>query len=453
MRTHLKVVAIAALLAFGSAACNNWLVGPGVTQDPNSPTTASNDQRLVAVQAAMEVQLTGDLARTVCMWVQQCAGVQRQYSTRDVYNTTSTDFDTEFNQIWSGGGLVDMRLIESTAVAAGDSVYEGVAKVLEALDISTAADVWGDIPYSEAVSGVSAPHFDPQQSVYNATLNVLNQAIAELHGSGGPHTADLWLGGDTTKWAQFAHTLKARIYLHMAKQLGAGAYTNALNEAKLGIASSANDVTTYQSTTSTEWNMWYQFTVIQRSGYLTTGAELVDSIMNKRTDPRLPLYFAKDGNGLYQGAKPGDASDPTVQSDLAAARGGADAGQGFRQPLATHAENQLIIAEAAYQTGDPVTALDSLNAERTAAGLGTVPITVVGAALLDSIMIEKYVATFQNMEAWNDYKRTCIPALKPAGTATHVIGRFLYGSIEESANANAELDPASGRNWNDPSPC
>jgi len=468
MRTLARVVAISALLAFGSAACNNWLTGPGLTTPLNDPVSASRDQRLVSVEATMGVQLTGTLARAVCMWVQQCAGVQRQYSATEIYNTTSSDFDTEFETVYGGGGLLDIRFIETDAAAAGDSVYEGVGKVLEALDMSSTADLWGDVPYSQAVQAAQnlAPKFDSQLSVYTALLTVLSQAIVELGGPGaGPAATgvDLWYNGSKTKWTQLAHTLKARIYLHLVQRQGqagvpcSACYANALAEANQGISTSANDLQTYQSATSTEWNLWYQFMVIQRSGYLAMGAQLVDSIMVKRNDPRLPLYFALDGNGRYQGAAPGDASDPTVQSSLAAARGGDVSGEGFQQPLVTHAEVQLIIAEAAYQTGDTVaggTALASLNAERTAAGVDTVPPTVTGPALLDSIMIEKYVVMFQNMETWNDLKRECIPALvvpaaAVAAGATSIIARPFYGATEESANANAEPDPTSGRNWND----
>ena len=73
-------------------------------------------------------------------------------------------------------------------------------------------------------------------------------------------------------------------------------------------------------------------------------------------------------------------------------------------------------------------------------------------ALLDSIMVEKYVVMFQNIETWNDYKRTCIPALEPTA-GTEVIGRPLYGSSEINANPNFPGEPANGRNWNDPNPC
>jgi len=174
--------------------------------------------------------------------------------------------------------------------------------------------------------------------------------------------------------------------------------------------------------------------------------------MNKRADPRLPLYFEPIAPGVYHGAKEGQQYNPAVMSDFAAARASGNAAQNFRQPLATYAENELIIAEAAYQTGDQVTALSALNTERTAAGFGAPLVGIVGVALLDSIMIEKYVATFQNIEAWSDLKRECIPTIKPV-QGTQVIARLLYGTTEESTNPNAKPDPANGRNWNDPNPC
>src|SRR5260370_31044584 len=55
---------------------------------------------------------------------------------------------------------------------------------------------------------------------------------------------------------------------------------------------SAPDRRAYQSTATNEWNIWYQFQIVQRDTYLRTGAMLVDSIMKKRNDPRLAAYFS-----------------------------------------------------------------------------------------------------------------------------------------------------------------
>ena len=67
-------------------------------------------------------------------------------------------------------------------------------------------------------------------------------------------------------------------------------------------------------------------------------------------------------------------------------------------------------------------------------------------------MNEKYVVLFQNIESWNDYKRTCLPALTPGNGAVAIPGRLLYPTGERQTNAaNVPADPV--RNWNDPAAC
>ena len=75
---------------------------------------------------------------------------------------------------------------------------------------------------------------------------------------------------------------------------------------------------------------------------------------------------------------------------------------------------------------------------------------------------------FQNIEAWNDYKRTCIPRLDPSGNRTAIPGRLYYGQAEANANPNVPSvasQSANGgvggdrqgvggfRNPNDPAAC
>jgi hypothetical protein len=80
-------------------------------------------------------------------------------------------------------------------------------------------------------------------------------------------------------------------------------------------------------------------------------------------------------------------------------------------------------------------------------------IAATGPALLREIMTEKYITLFQNIEVWNDYKRTCLPALVPAGGKSDVPGRFLYPTGERQTNPNVPNDPPTQRNWNDPQSC
>jgi hypothetical protein len=49
--------------------CESYLVGPGLTENPNFPTRAEPDQLFLAAQARLFVQMEGQLARTTSMWV------------------------------------------------------------------------------------------------------------------------------------------------------------------------------------------------------------------------------------------------------------------------------------------------------------------------------------------------------------------------------------------------
>ena len=77
---------------------------------------------------------------------------------------------------------------------------------------------------------------------------------------------------------------------------------------------------------------------------------------------------------------------------------------------------------------------------------------LTGAPLLAEIMDQKYIALFLNAEAYNDYKRTCLPAIteRPGGMP----GRLFYGQDERQSNTNMP-EPAQQqiRNDNDPAAC
>jgi hypothetical protein len=425
--------------------CSNWLSDPEATTNPNRPTISTPDQLLVATETAQTQQYTSDLARTVCVWMQQCAGTDRQYRQLGLYQYGEDAYNGPFGGIYTGGGLIDIRAIQARADSTKDEVYGGIARVLEAMTVGIGTDIWGDIPYSEAVSNAVTPKLDPQEQVYAAIQAKLDTAVTMLTAKtgAGPGGADLFYGGDATKWLRLAHTLKARYYLHVAERQGTPAYQSALTEAQKGLQK-GDDMHSYQSEDPNEQNSWYQFIVIQRSGYMSPGAFLVNALQS-RNDPRLAQYFEPNSQGQYVGAAPGQQGSASI-SEFDPDR----TGPAFRQPIVTAAENNLIIAEAAFKLGQTSLALSALNAERADAGLSS-----VGSTTLADIMTEKYIALFQNPEVWNDWKRTCIPALTPAqGTTGGIPERLLYAQAERNTNPNVPLpSDQPARNWNDPNGC
>ena len=441
---------VVAALCFGSlVGCSNFLDAPGAKADPNLPTGATTDQLFVGAQADIFAQQEGPLAMIVCQWMQQCSGVNGRFvQQQDSYSVNAGTFDLPFQEVYSAGGLLSLRTVQAAANAAGDQVYEGIAQVLEALLIGTTASIWGDIPYSEAVGTNATPAFDDQMAVYASLQTLLDQAITNIQGAGpGPGDVDMFYGGDKQRWVQAAHTLKARFYMHTAEVAGAPAYTSARTNALLGISAPANDLRTLHGSATSERNLWLQFQNTSFGPDLVAGKRLVD-LMKAQNDPRLPEYFGLAENGSYGGF---DVTTGATPADQISPLHGTRNTDTFRQPVLTWEENQLILAEANFRLSGAAAAQPYLDAVRTARGKGTVPAT------MQSIMEEKYIALFQNIEVWNDWKRTCLPVLTPALGKTRIPGRLYYGETEEQTNPNtppsSDQNLFTVRNPNDPNPC
>jgi len=457
------MLAGAVSLAATAAACTNFLTDRKASTDPNNPVTATTAQLFTAVQSAQFLEQEGNPAFIACLWMQQCQGVGGRFVDQESqYVITNATTNADFAAVYGAGGLLDIKSIEARSDSAGDMQFKGVAEVWEALVIGTAADLWGDIPYREAAGDVNEPQYDPQLQVYDDIIAKLDQAITDLAGAGpGPGPNDFVYGGDVAKWTAAANTLKARYHLHMVEARGNAEYQAAIDAATNGIASPDGDFTTFHTTATQERNVWNQFQASSGFGDdLVAGATLVN-LMNAQSDPRRAEYFGRTPNGNFGGVDVNGSVGPNGVSGIKGTRNNAT----FRQPIVTSDENSLILAEANFVLHGAGTAQPFLDAERTSNGLTSIPAT------LQSIMTEKYIALFQNVEVWNDYKRTCIPALTAfpsSAFGNDVPGRLYYGSGEEASNPNTPSsteqlqhggDVVSGagingfRNPNDPNPC
>jgi starch-binding outer membrane protein, SusD/RagB family len=464
MRRQIKIVGVALSLA-AITGCDSFLTGPGLTQDPNFPTEVTTEQLLVATQARLFLQMEGQAARTAAIWTQQIAGInnqQRDYGSRYDYSRNELDTNAAFNGFYTSGGLVDLRRLRDMAIADGDTRIQAIAMFMEAYMIGTATSLWGDLPYREAVdASIPAPAIDPQEQIYADVQDLLTQVIT-LFGAAPttPLGPDLVYAGNTARWIAAAHTLKARYYLHVAPRVGAQAYQDALTHANLGINEAPATVSAaihgqgpgdfrsvHGTTLNTDANIWANF--LTERADLAANRRMID-ILTQRNDPRLGEYHAQVAGGGYRGAdqfgvgghpQPWSLPNPVTRVPL-----------NFRQPLITWAETQLIKAEANFRLAGLPAALGNVNAVRQAIGMAALP----GPITLEEIMVEKWIAQFQNIDVYSDWRRTCFPRLVPGGPnsptpAARVPGRYVYGSTERQQNPNfASLAPAQqpADNWN-----
>ncbi len=454
INTKNLILVVALLFSSLIISCSDFLNDPDIQDDPNRATTVSADLLFNSVQVRQFFRYEGHLSRTTSIWMQQLGGVDRQSEALGKYVFTENEWNGEMSGIYTGGALIDIRNIRAEAKAKGWKTYEGIAKFWEAFVMGTSASLWGNLPYSEAVSDVKTPQLDGQKAIYDACLALLEEAILDLGAAttGYKPPNDHVYAGNNAKWIEAANTLKARYLLHWA-EVNSGNYALALAAIQKGISANANNFKTKHTISETESNAIYQFWR-QRDSYIRAGKYMVD-LLKSRSDPRLDKYFQPGIGSLagqMVGAAPGQAL--TDASNLSAAI----RANSFTTDIMSFSEANLIWAECAYKAGDATTALTKLNAARRAEeskwslaanSLG-VASGLTGTALIDAIMQEKYIALFLNIEAYNDWKRTNRQALTPF-TGGQIPRRILYGDGERITNPNIPTPSQQpARNANDP---
>lgn len=211
---------------FYLAGCSDFL---DINDDPNNPTDASLNQVLPAAQFAMGYNLggvTGGFSNAASTFVHQLSNFRvDQYAINGGYP----------NNVWNGmftNALNNFEIIINKAEANGDLRYAGVAKICKAFSYTTMVDMFGDLPFSQALQGAGneAPVYDDDAAIYAACIALLDEAKSDLATSTGltPGTDDIFYGGDVVKWRKLANTLKLKLYNNMRKVQDVTAQINAL---------------------------------------------------------------------------------------------------------------------------------------------------------------------------------------------------------------------------------
>lgn len=130
-----------------------------------------------------------------------------------------------YNGIWSQAYatlLPDLDQIIVIADENGSTIFAGISKILKSMILTTMVDMFGDIPYSEALKGGenTNPGSDGGAQVYAAALALLDEGLADLASPrGNVPSSDLYYPGATSAsaksqaWIRVANSLKLRILL------------------------------------------------------------------------------------------------------------------------------------------------------------------------------------------------------------------------------------------------
>jgi hypothetical protein len=446
MQNKKKLALVAIAAATITAGCNSFLTGDKLSNNPNQPTAATASQLFIGVSVSIMAQWEAFPLNLLPTWVDQIAGVNRQWHDFALYQSGTDNLTTD--PTWIGfygpGGLADIRRGENEATTDGNTKAVGQFRVLEALYMGTTADLFGAAPWDNALTPF--PTFDSQARNYEHAQAELDSAITDLGGTGAGNAVDFFYGNDFDKWIRLAHTLKARFYMHTAENPDLS-YNNTilgqvLTETAAGISGPSGDFDTQHTESSFEANLFYEFLVGSRKGDVEPSA-LHINLLQTLNDPDLLTFLY--GNAPYLGSAPG-ASGGSGVSNFAI-------GPTLQMQIVSYSENILLSAEANYRLGNLVPAATQLQLEHSAYGEpGTIPVGSGTNALLIAILSEKYARAFLNPEVYFDYLRTCVPNIPlPAGHSAnfpYVPARFDYGYTEETTNLeNTPEDPIANGNW------
>ncbi len=346
-------------IGLGASGCTEDFTG--INTNPNAPTDVGAQYLLPAgiVGAVTSLLGTGFDRGTASVWVQHYARLQ--YGSIDRY-----EIDGSFSDgLWAGfytGALVDFDGVVQKAAERGLANQEAVGRILRAWMFHNMVDLWGDIPYTEALGGLEAgnitPKYDDAQSIYSALLAELSAAssqIAPMSGlfpdafRGTVGSPDLIFGGDMYKWQRFANSLRLRMAMRLmsaseaSSAISAGVFESREDEAKLDWLGSPPN----------ENPMAPAF--ISRPGDFRISAAMVDALI-EHNDPRLPIYAdpARE-TGEFRGMPNGLDDSHGIEFEQVSR-----VGTWFLQPdtptwIQSYAEVALLRAEAAvrgYAGGD-----------------------------------------------------------------------------------------------------
>ncbi len=314
-------------------------------------------------------------------------------------------------------------------------VYEGPARILKAYMTAALTDIFGDVPYRQALqgkNGIISPSYDQQEDIYLAEGGILNNldlalsAIDEYMGT-IPLEGDILFNGDLQAWKKMANALKIKALMRISDKIDVAEDIKSIFDA--GDYISSNSENAAFDFTSTEPNNFRIATARIGDFNIYVMSLTNQEILEAYNDPRIGTFFRTTSgdpsvyNGLLNGPDASQLSISIADYSLA--------GTVFRENTGaldanfiTAWEVHFLLAEASskgYIDADTKSLYDLAvtqsfeywNTNLPSNYLNVAPTAFDESIALEQIITQKWISNMVNgFEGWIEYKRTGYPALK-----------------------------------------
>lgn len=212
-------IALALVVSF--TGCSEWL---DVNTDPDSPNSesATVNNRLAWCQyyysyAYGSAAVRGNAAAQMVLTTSRTGALGYLADWNTAQGCSTTPYQNFFL-----GAACNIPYLLKKAEAEGAYHYMGAALVVKSMGFIMMVDLFGEMPYSDAVSASYAPEYDNGKDIYDGCIADLDKAIGYFQmqqeaGATPLASGDTWCNGDVNKWIKFAYGLKARWLNNLTK--------------------------------------------------------------------------------------------------------------------------------------------------------------------------------------------------------------------------------------------
>lgn len=489
MKTLHKLAAVILMVGALFSSCKKQVLD--INTDPNNPTTSVATAELVlpsALQttAAIMNNPTADARFAFAgIWMGHIAySGNYNIATENIsYNITTNFASGAFGSLFDN--INDYDFVESKGIQQGNKFYEAVGKLMKAYCFQVLVDLYGNIPYSEALKGtlVSKPKYDDAKTIYESLGLKMDTSIAllkTLSDNGTTITGDIMFKGDASKWLQFANTVKLRLLLRQSERPDRQSYIQTekakftASTAFLTINAAINPgYVNSAGKTNPFWGSNVNVTGTYTQDFYRAGQYAISFFLNNN-DPRVGRFYKPiaGSTNVYQGNYFGDQG--IVNSKTSEI--GTGVLKSYDQPsiLMLAAESYFIQSEAVVRgwiSGDAKTlyqkgveasftflGLTAANAQTYYTQAGNNQVNWDAAAgtaeKIALIIRQKWAAEpfINELEPYNEYRRLKLPADVPLSKSQYssgkLPGRLLYPQREYDVNStNVPAAAATDKVW------
>lgn len=209
-------------MAFTAVSCMDL----DINVNPDTPTSTSGNvaSRIAAIEFWMghTHQTTGVFAALINQQI-TLAGLGSRYGSLAEWsaaNNTASTYAYQAFFVGVGGTLPD---INAMAEKEGAYHYMGLVKLFRAMGFMIMGDVYGEMPYTNALTAEINPVYDDGKTIFNGALAEVDEAIELFKKTQEPGATplsegDVWNGGDVNKWIKLAYGMKARYLNNLSKK-------------------------------------------------------------------------------------------------------------------------------------------------------------------------------------------------------------------------------------------